>query len=96
MKLLIKIYSWQTLENGQKAAKSYVMVGEEATKKYKDKLQSMNGRFNKFLRVGGKDSTDDTRESGWIFGAKGWQKVETWLQELKDPDLEIVKSWENK
>jgi len=95
MILTIQIYSWKTDEEGKKVPKSYLLTGEEATKKYKDELKKMNGRFGKGFKKGGIDADTEEKVSGWIFGAKGWSKVDKWLKELKDPDLTVIKSFKD-
>ncbi len=91
MELTLKIYSYGTSDKGTKIPKSYVLSGKDATMKYKDKIKELGGKFNRFLKAGCKDSESDLREPGWIFGAKGWLKVESWLETLDDDQLKIVK-----
>jgi hypothetical protein len=61
--------------------KSFVVCGE-LTRKYKDTLKTMGGRFNKNLTINGKSA------SGWVFGLKNKEKVMNFVMSVNQGTTE--------
>jgi hypothetical protein len=55
---------------------SFVLQGED-TKKYKDKIKELGGKWNSNLKIG----------PGWIFNIKNKESVKEWLTTLKNVSL---------
>lgn len=58
--------------------RSIVVFGTD-TKKYKDKLKEMGGKYNGNLSVG----------PGWIFSNKKKEEIENWYDKLEKPLLTL-------
>ncbi len=71
--------------------KSYKLAGKDGTTKYKDKLKEFDGvSYNRYLKVGTKNNTDDKKEPGWIVKDESWEKVKEFLKSIESEELMIV------
>jgi hypothetical protein len=64
--------------------KSFVVYGE--TKKYKDSLKNLGGKFNKNLKIG-----EDT-VPGWVFGKKNLETVMEFVQKANSGEVVALSS----
>ena len=64
--------------------KSFAVYGE--TKKYKDSLKNLGGKFNKNLKLG------DDVAAGWIFSKKSLEKVMEFVQKANSGEVNVVSS----
>ena len=60
---------------------SFVLQGDD-TKKYKDKIKELGGKWNSNLKIG----------PGWIFNIKNKQEVKDWVKSFGNNSLEIKQS----
>ena len=64
---------------------SFVLQGDD-TKKYKDKIKELGGKWNSNLKIG----------AGWIFNIKNKSAVKEWMQTFENNVVEPVQTFATK